>query len=457
MILRSRRPIAILLFSLGLCSGCASITFPAKGIPVYRVPEELRTPPKDDKHLINLAWLRQPAPNEYRLGPEDILGVWVAGILGSAEMGPPVRGTGQRDEVPFSGTPIRVRGDGTIRLPLIDDILVEGMTVDQAEEEVRKAYLQSGVLVPGLERVLVSLIRPRMYNIIVIRQEQGVANPPRQFGRFSPQQTNRFKRGTGYTVDLPAYRNDVLTALAETGGLPGLDAYNQVIIFRGVFDAAEDRQMVLKQFEEQYPSELVLPDGRAKTNVTTIPLRVSPGEPLNWAPNDVILQTGDVVYVEARDPDVFYTGGLMPTGEWPLPRDYDLDILEAIALTQGPLYSGGLQTNNFLLAQQLLAGEIGGPSPSLATVIRRTADGGQVAIRVDLNRALNDPSERILIHPGDFIVLQQTPGEALARYFTGVLRFDLIWKVFATDDAGAVANIRLPDKLPLGFSPIPGL
>ena len=36
--------------------------------------------------------------------------------------------------------------------------------------------------------------------------------------------------------------------------------------------------------------------------------------------------------IEGREREVFYTGGLLPGGEWPLPRDYDLDVLGAIAM-----------------------------------------------------------------------------------------------------------------------------
>ena len=32
------------------------------------------------------------------------------------------------------------------------------------------------------------------------------------------------RRGTGFALDLPAYENDVLNALAQTGGFPGTDA-----------------------------------------------------------------------------------------------------------------------------------------------------------------------------------------------------------------------------------------
>jgi hypothetical protein len=42
---------------------------------------------------------------------------------------------------------------------------------------------------------------------------------------------------------------------------------------------------------------------------------------------------------------------------------------------------------------------------------------------VDLNQAFRDSRERILIQPGDFIVLQERPGEALTRYFTQSFRF----------------------------------
>ncbi len=52
----------------------------------------------------------------------------------------------------------------------------------------------------------------------------------------------------------------------------------------------------------------------------------------SFRPEDIILEEGDVVYIESRDAEVFYTGGLLPGGEFPIPRDYDLDVLGAMAL-----------------------------------------------------------------------------------------------------------------------------
>jgi hypothetical protein len=165
---------------------------------------------------------------------------------------------------------------------------------------------------------------------------------------------------------------------------------------------------------------------------------------VSFRPEDVILETGDIVLIESRDTEVFYTGGLLPSGEFPLPRDYDLDVLEAIARVQGPIASGGLQTNNFVLASSLVGAGIGGPSPSLVMILRRMPWGGQIPIRVDLNRAIRNPRERVIIQPGDVILLQQTPSEAITRYVLGILRFQVNWQVFTRGEAQGAASVTTP-------------
>jgi hypothetical protein len=177
-----------------------------------------------------------------------------------------------------------------------------------------------------------------------------------------------------------------------------------------------------------------------------IPLRRRPGEELPFGPQDVILQTGDVVFVEARDQDLFYTGGLLPSGEHVLPRDYDLDVVKAIARVQGPLINGGFATNN--LAGNLIQPGLGGPSPTLLTVLRRAPDGSQVPIYVDLDRAMHDARERILVRAGDVLVLQEKPSEAVTRYVSQTfLNFNVIWSVFRSSTATGVINAAAPDRL----------
>lgn len=79
---------ALMLLAIVSAQGCAAITFPSYGIPVYRLPEEMLSCPKDHEKSINLTWLKQPPPQDYLLAPGDVLGIWVAGVLGSDESGP---------------------------------------------------------------------------------------------------------------------------------------------------------------------------------------------------------------------------------------------------------------------------------------------------------------------------------------------------------------------------------
>ncbi len=44
-------------------------------------------------------------------------------------------------------------------------------------------------------------------------------------------------------------------------------------------------------------------------------------------------------------------------------------------------------------------------------------NGTQVPIRVDLYRALRHPDERVLIQPGDYLLLQYTKLEACGAFF----------------------------------------
>lgn len=54
------------------------------------------------------------------------------------------------------------------------------------------------------------------------------------------------------------------------------------------------------------------------------------------------------------------------------------------------------------------------------------ANGQQINIRVDLDRALRDPRENIRIAAGDFIILQERPGDAILRYMTQQFRFNTV-------------------------------
>ncbi len=226
-----------------------------------------------------------------------------------------------------------------ISLPLVKPIKVAGLTEDQARDLIRKTYLDAKILKEDESRKIspiVTIIKKRQINVIVIRQDR------QQEG--ANQQLNQTGRGVaatdysakGQSLKLDAYKNDILNALVETGGLPGVTAKNEIKILR----SSRADQQARMAFMQQYASIVAAhcdpcscpPPLPEDPTVLRIPLRLPAGVLPSIRPQDVILEEGDIVLIETRDTEFFYTGGLLPAGQWPIPRDYDLDALGAMAL-----------------------------------------------------------------------------------------------------------------------------
>jgi protein involved in polysaccharide export with SLBB domain len=422
---------AATLMALALaCCGCTSILSPIHGIPARRLPPQFLAVPRANLVPVDLGMLRQEPPREYLLGAGDVLGVYIEGVLGEVELAPPVHFPDEKSALPPAvGFPIPVREDGTISLPLIEPILVRGLTLTQAEEAIRREYTQRRVIIqPGREKILVTLIKERTYQVIVVREDTGSSGEV----SLGPNQviTGPLRKGTGEVVNLPAYQNDVLHALAETGGLPGLDAKNEVKILKARYANPEAHAAFLAKVYacdagDPCSCPPPIPDG---PGVIRIPLRVPPGVIPNVRPQDVILEDGDIVHIESRESEVFYTGGLLPGGQHPLPRDYDITVLAAMGIAGGGIDQGGMTSSGGGggVGGGMIAG-LGGASPTQLYVLRRLPCGQQINIAVDLVRAVNDPRENILIAPGDTLILRYKPREeilnfSLAAFFTYGLR-----------------------------------
>jgi len=397
------------ILSLG-GSGCAALSNPVYlGIPARRVPQEYLAIPKDDLKTIPLTALGQPK-SDYRMAPGDVLGVHIDTVLGDPEQSPIVQKSDDPDYPPGLGYPIPVRDDGTISLPYIAPIDVKDKTLAEIDAAIKKAYtFPKKIINPEEARVLVSLIYRRSYTVQVLRQEtpQSVLTA----GAIASR-----RQGIGAPVPLAAYKNDVLNVLTRTGGLPSLDALNEVAIQRRLKDGG--------------------------TQITRIPLRIRAGDPIPFKPSDVLLETGDVVFVEGRETEVYYVEGLPIAREFSLPRDRDLRVIQALAVAQAPLFNGGINQNN--LNSQFLPSGIGSPSPSNVSVLRKTKDGGQIIIIVNLNKAANDPREDIIVMPGDHLVMQETVGESMTRYFTGVLRFNFQAILFPKFQSAGSGQANVP-------------
>jgi hypothetical protein len=175
--------LACLFFS----AGCAAVTNPvSEAIPVRRLPPEVRGLSKEDEKPVPLSYLRQKPNEVYKLAPGDVLGVWIGGVLGELDTPPPVRLPDAANLSPAVGFPIPVREDGTIPLPRIDPLKVKNLTVAEVQAKIIEAYtLPKGkdILKAGNERVIVTLMKPRTYHVLVLREDGGSGHS-RHVGRL---------------------------------------------------------------------------------------------------------------------------------------------------------------------------------------------------------------------------------------------------------------------------------
>lgn len=348
-------------------SGCLSVSQPVvEGIPVRRLPAEVFGRPKSDLQPVPLTLLRQREPDAYRVDRGDVLTVFVEDVLGVRGQIPvQVNPNPAAPKPAAQGYPITVQDDGTIQIPEVPPIPVRGMTLNEVRGAIVKAItVDKKLIVPGKERVTVDLLQPRRYRVLVVRED--CAPSPGERAACGDG-----KKGSGHSLMLEAYHNDLLEALNRTGGLPGVCAKNEVVIRRGC------------------------PDGDPSRGAVCIPLRLGPGQPVPFTEADIILNDGDTVLVEAREPETYSVVGGPGCGQFPLPRDADLRIVEALAKSTCPT-----------------------PDCGPVTVLRKVGCGRQVPIQVDLAEALRDPRENILILPGDVIVLPNCGGCKMGKCCT---------------------------------------
>ncbi len=423
------------IYCLVFLSGCTALTRPIDGIPARRLPPQFFEGYRSNLLPIDISLLGQEEPRQYTLGPGDVLGVVIDRIMPFAAPDevpplPPVHFP-ERDSTlpPSTGFPLTVLDDGTISLPLLRPIEVEGLSLDQARDKIRQTYIDAEILKEEQEiSPIVTLIRKRQINITVVRQDLTGIYSGLGGGGWGLQQVANRPTGTlgvdysaaGRIVKLDAYKNDVLHAMMETGGLPGVSARNEVKVIRSKNRDKRARLEFMRQYAQiaaQYANDQCncAPPMPEDPTILRIPLRLPPGVVPTVREKDVILEEGDVVMIETRDTEFFFTGGLLPGAQIPLPRDYDLDALGAMAmagygLDRSNSNNGGLGGIGF---SQVV------PPGRLYILRPNSCKKEQIAIEVDLARAVNDPRQRPIIQPGDTLILQYKPFEEIINFSVG--------------------------------------
>ncbi len=409
---------------------------PIPAVPASQLPrsytQRVQTSPVD------AALLRSRPSKKYFLDADDVLGIFIEGILGNMDEMPPVQLPDPNSDLPPSiGYPVPVRDDGTISLPLIEPISVRGLTIVQVEALIKSRYLDPDRPILKREnRIMVSLMRKRTVSVYVLRgDESQSASLNRQRSGIVNQRSDQSRRSS--RLRLPEGDNDLLNALSQTGGLPGVNARSEVKIYRanGPQTSSAGRYQSGGNFDRRFSEFPRTSVGGSSyvgntsayrgysnryagsatystngTNITTVPTRRRAGENIRVGTTDARLNDGDVVVIEPRDTEVYYTGGLLGGGEFPLPRDRGIDVLEAIATAGQSVGASG--RNGFSIVPQR--------TPTELLILRPRPGQSQLAIRVDVNRALADPSQRVQVRAGDLLILRHSRREQIQNAGIGL-------------------------------------
>jgi len=412
-------------------SGC--ITFTQHALPANRLPSQFAAPEKSSLQPINFAILGNERPAEHVIDAGDVLAISIQGIVPpDSKQLPPVIQSGQTQLTniyyppsglnigPGTGLPIAVQADGQIVLPLVAPIPVRGLTLGELSEKIRATYRKSEIVKEGNDQVNVTLIRSRVNRILVLRED--IQSP--DFIALQKGMAELHRRGSAQVVDLPVFESDVLHALAVSGGLPGTDAHNEVWVLRKSSLQQNTLVQIQERIAEGQSAEQVVKNIPAHLEAIRLPLKLCPDQPIPFTPEDVMLQDGDVVYIEPRREEYFFTGGLLPGGQIPMPRDEDLDILEAIALAQGSV--GGLGGTSSTVSLRAGAGIGNVIPPTRVLILRKLPNGDQLPIRLDLSKAMKDSRERIQVLPGDYIMMYYKPGEMFTNSALNFFNFNYL-------------------------------
>jgi len=327
---------------------------------------------------MNLAALSVQKPADYLLGPGDTVEVSVAGL---SDPGPNER-----------TRPIQtqVMADGTIRLPMIERVHVEGMNLSQAQAAIDQAYSQRTVKNPKTSVILVekaSLTIPVLGEVT----EPGVQS-------------------------LPKYENDVAHAIASAGGFSPFSA--EVIEVHRRINEVELARYLPDNFTTESLSdaggellETAIVDPTFPSNKIILRIPLKAGHPTilideqvipqpDLQSQDVVLRQGDVVVVPRQPDEVFFVVGPLSTNNvvnfrvseldrrlgnaFLLPQDRDVDVVTAVAM------AGYIDPID---------------SPSTVTVHRSVPGCPPKLIHVDLIAARYDWKENVYIQPGDIVYL----------------------------------------------------
>ncbi|MCG8448232.1 MAG: SLBB domain-containing protein, partial [Pirellulales bacterium] len=350
-----------LLLAFAFLTGCQTATYRAE-----RLPPEFRAASTASSQIINLAQIAAPGTSSAILAPGDLLEITVA--------------TGREDEKtnPFLA---RVADDGTVDVPVIGPVPVAGLEEFDAGQSIADLAIQRGMYRHPLVTLEIKAKAVNRITVLGAVQDPGVH-------------------------ELPRGGCDLVAALAAAGGLDDTAGTEVEIIRQPKFGLAaqespapsapdtDSSEIQLAAYQhigrssdapagnQQHPRWLGSPTIRidlAQANLVSSP--------------DFRLGDRDIVRVVPRKQKMIYVTGLVnQPGQFELPVDQDVHLLDALAL------AGGLSS----------------PVADKILVLRHFEDRPQpLVIQASLAKAKKNGLENLRLTAGDTVTVEQTPATAV--------------------------------------------
>ena len=340
----------VVLLGLGLSGGCSST-----GIRASRLPDNLRAARRERASVMDFSRVTTAGVKESTIGPRDLLKITVSS---------------GRDQEKSSPVVVRVSEDGTVDVPLIGRTHVGGLEAHVAGQAIAQAGVERQIYIRPY--VTVEIESKAMRNVTVL----GAVNEPG-------------------VHELPYGNCNLVTALAAAGGLSE-EASTEVEIIRQPSDELVGRTA-------NNPADIQLAShqtGLANHQIDVMRINLTEGQLPTTA--DTRLTDRDIVKVIPKAKEMVFVTGLVRTpGQYELPADQDVHLLDAVAM----------------------AGGESSPVADKILVIRRVKSQPRpVLINASLVAAKKDGRENIRLAPGDTISIEQTPTTVVVDTFRHIFR-----------------------------------
>ncbi len=295
----------------------------------------------------------------------------------------------------------RVSDSGEVDLPAIGSVQVEGLEPFEASRNIIVAGRERGIY--RNPHVTLSVKSKASNKITVLGEvaDPGMHEIPRNACDLirALGAAGGLTQKAGTSIEIIRHSSTTLAAIEEQHGSASPEPSTGPAA-----QASELRQAAYEDIQNGESSGWALHEpGRSKSGTQSDRIdlaKLSSRDKVDYHLND-----GDVVLVHLREERLIHVAGLVKKpGQFELPTNQDVHLLDAIAL------AGGLSST---VADKVL-------------VIRPIEDSPQpLVIRASLSKAKHDGRENIRLASGDTINIEQTPVTVILDAFTNVFRIAL--------------------------------